>query len=175
MELAELAPDARAVAAGDDAEIKFLGEEPDDAARAREQRRVFQFVGAGPEAVGFDPLGAWESSGAINPQPVGGLVLRELALGPPDAQRSKHGEIGAQVGLVGIQECAIPVEEDGARGKLCDFHGARIVTDRDAGLNLPREWLARGRFLQSLSGATGKRMTSSGANSVRPSRRMQAP
>src|SRR5580692_6461359 len=161
MELAELAPDARAVAAGDDAEIKFLGEEPDDAARAREQRRVFQFVGAGPEAVGFDPLGAREPSGAINPQPVGGIVLRELALGPADAQRSKHGEIGAQVGLVGIQECAIPVEED----------GARIVTDREAGLNLPREWLARGRCLQSLSGATGKRMPSSGANSVRPSRR----
>ena len=75
-ELAELATDARAVAAADDAEIKFLCEKPDDAARACKQRRVFQFVGAGPEAVGCAPFGARKPRGTIDAQPVGGVVQR---------------------------------------------------------------------------------------------------
>ncbi len=60
LEFAELATNARAVSAGDDAEIKFLSEKPHDAARAGEQRRVFEFVGAGPETIGFEPFGARE-------------------------------------------------------------------------------------------------------------------
>ena len=41
VELTELAANARAIPTGDDAEVKSLGEQPDNAARAGEQRRVF--------------------------------------------------------------------------------------------------------------------------------------
>src|ERR1700678_239644 len=99
------------------------------AARACEQRRAFQFIGAHPETISFEPFGAREQSGAVNAQPIGRIVLREFALGPVDAQSMKHREIGAEVGFVGIQERAVPVEEDCARGELCDFHGVGIVSD----------------------------------------------
>jgi len=128
-ELAQLAAHALAISAGDDAEVIFLSEEPDDAARACEQRRVFQFVGAHPEAIGFEPFGAREHCGAVNAQPIGRIVLREFALGPVDTHSMKHPEIGAEVGFVGIQERAVPVEEDCACGERCDFHGVGIVSD----------------------------------------------
>lgn len=70
-EFAELTTNALAVSAGNDAEIVFPGEEADDAARASEQWRVFEFVGAGPEAFGRKPSGAREPSGAVNAQPIG--------------------------------------------------------------------------------------------------------
>ena len=77
-----------------------MGEQPDNAARAGEQRRVFEFVGASPEAVGFEPFRAGDLSGAVNAEPIGGIVLREFAFGPVDSQSMKHREIGAEVGLV---------------------------------------------------------------------------
>ena len=106
-----------------------LGSNLSDAARACEQRRVFQFVGAHPEAIGFEPFGAREHCGAVNAQPIGRIVLREFALGPVDTHSMKHPEIGAEVGFVGIQERAVPVEEDCACGERCDFHGVGIVSD----------------------------------------------
>jgi len=130
LELAELAANARTVSTGDNAEVKFSGEEPDDATRAREQRRIFELVGAGPQAVGFDPFGTRELRGTINTQPIGGVVLRKVALGPIDSQGVKHGEIGVEVGVVGVQERAVPIEEDCANGELCEFHGEGIVSDR---------------------------------------------
>lgn len=126
---AKLAANARTVSAGDDAEMEFLGEYADDAARAGEQRRVFQFVGASPEAVGIEPFGTRKLSGAINAEPIRGIVQRELALRPIDAQSMKHREIGAEVSFVGIQERAVPIEEDRADGKLCVFHSEGIVSD----------------------------------------------
>ena len=97
---------------------------------AREQRRILKFVGAAPETVGCDPFGAREPSCTVNTQPVGGIVQGEFTLGPVDAQGVKHGEIGAEIGLVGIQEGAVPIKEDCTRGELCDIHGEGIVSDR---------------------------------------------
>src|SRR5580704_8003254 len=139
LELAELAANTLAVSAGDDAQVVFLSEEADYAARACEQRRVFLFVSAHPETVGFEPFGAREHRGAVNAQPIGGIVLCEFALGPVDAQSLKHREVGAEVGLVGIQERAVPIEKDCARRELCDFHGEGIVSD----LNDWEKWRRR--------------------------------
>src|SRR5208282_1914782 len=86
LEFAELAANALAISAGDDAEIEFPGEEADDPACASKQRRVFEFVGASPEAVRFDPFGAGELGSTVNAQPIGGIVLREFVLGPVDPQ-----------------------------------------------------------------------------------------
>ena len=58
--------------------------------------------------------------------------MREFALVPVDSQGVKHREIGAKVSFVGIQERAVPIEEDCAGGKLCGIHGEGIVSDRGA-------------------------------------------
>ena len=129
LEFAELAANARAVSAGNDAEFKFSGQDPNDVARAGEQRGFFKFVGAGPKAIGFDPFGARKLSGAVNTQPIRGIVQRQFALGPVDAESVKHREISAEVGFVGIQERAVPIEEHRADGKLCVFHSEGIVSD----------------------------------------------
>jgi hypothetical protein len=136
LELAKLAPHALAVSAGDDAKVIFRSEEPDDAPRACEQWRVFLFVSAHPEAIGFEPFGSREQRGTVNAQPIRRVMLLEFALGPVDAQSMKHREIGAEVGFVGIEERAVPVEEYRARGELCDFHGEGIVSD----LNRWEKW-----------------------------------
>jgi hypothetical protein len=128
-ELAELTANALAISTCDDAKIKFLSQETEDAARAWEQRRIFEFVGAGPEAAGLHPFGTREQGCTVNAQPIGGIVQREFALGPMDAQGVKHGEIGAEIGLVGIQQRAIPIEQDRAGGEMSDFHGEGIVSD----------------------------------------------
>jgi hypothetical protein len=56
-------------------------------------------------------------------------VPRQISLRPINSQGVKHREIGAEIGFVGIQERAVPIEKDGTRGKLCDFHGEGIVSD----------------------------------------------
>ena len=129
VEIAKLAANPRATPASNDAQFEFPREQPHHATRAGEQRRIFTFVGVVPEAVGFDPFGTRQPSRAVNAQPVGRIVLRELSLRPVNSQSMKHRKIGAEVGFVGIQQGAVPIEKDCTRGELCDFHGEGIVSD----------------------------------------------
>jgi len=53
-----------------------------------------------------------------------------LTFRPFDLKRSEHGEIGADVCSVRIQQGAIPIKENATRGKLGEFHGEAIVSER---------------------------------------------
>lgn len=53
-----------------------------------------------------------------------------FAFGPLDFKRSEHRKIGADIRGVGIQQRAIPVEQDGSRAESVEFHGEGIVSER---------------------------------------------
>ena len=67
-----------------------------------------------PGAVGVVPASARQFCGAIDAIPVGRIVASEIVERPGNAHFAEHGEIGGGIGVVGIEESAVPVEEDAA-------------------------------------------------------------
>lgn len=112
----ELTVDAVAVAAGDQAEGVVAGEMGEHAASAGEKLGTVVGVVFAPDLVGGVPLIAREICGAINVVPVGGIVLFEFGDAPGDLHFSEHSEVGGGVCGVGVEESAVPVEEDAAKG-----------------------------------------------------------
>src|SRR5580700_12152429 len=92
---AELAADPSATAASYDAEIEFRRERTQDAPRAGQQRRSFEFVGSRPQAVGLNPLRAREQRCTVNAIPVRRVMEVNLTFRPFDLERSEHGKVGA--------------------------------------------------------------------------------
>src|SRR3954467_9390090 len=71
-----------------------------------------------PETVGVVPASARQFGGAIDAVPVWGIVTRKVLKTPRDAHFAKHGEISRGVGLVGVEERAVPVEEHALNGAV---------------------------------------------------------
>ena len=90
LEFVELAANAAPVSAGDDAEIVLPRKEPNYAARASKQQRAFELVRVIPKAVSIEPFDARQPGGTVNAQPIRGIVKREVALCPIDAQGAEH-------------------------------------------------------------------------------------
>jgi len=74
-----------------------------------------------PDFVGGVPLGAGEICGAIDVVPVGRVVLFEFGEAPGDLHLFEHGEVGCGVRGVGVEERAVPVEEDAAQRLVGGF------------------------------------------------------
>ena len=119
----DLAANSRAIAAADNAELEFCRERAQDASGAGQQRRPFDFVGSSPETVGIQPLRARKLRRAIDAEPIRGIMRGDFTFGPVDVQGAEHGKISANVGGVGIEQRAIPVEKNGASGELSSSHG----------------------------------------------------
>src|SRR5260370_33180924 len=56
--------------------------------------------------------GAWQFGGAVDAIPVRGIVAGEIVEGPRDAHLAEHGQVGGGIGAVGVEERAVPIEED---------------------------------------------------------------
>ena len=111
-EVAELAVDAVAIAAGDQAEDVAAGELRKDAARTGEQLRPMVGVMLAPNLVGSAVFCAREVGGAIDVVPVWRVVGFEFGKTPGNIQFTEHGEVGGGVGRVGVEQGAIPIEQD---------------------------------------------------------------
>src|SRR5215472_13443756 len=64
-----------------------------------------------PGAIGGIPASTRQLCGAINAVPVRGIILGKLLEAPRNAHFTKHCEIGGRIGGIGVEECAIPIEE----------------------------------------------------------------
>jgi hypothetical protein len=71
----------------------------------------------------------------------------------------KHREIGAEVGFVRIQERAIPIEQDCADERMCDFHGDGIVSDLSDWEKWQRVWRMCRSHAGKLFGVAGRQMS----------------
>ena len=143
IKIAELPADSAAIPAGNNGEIESASKQPHDASRAGHKFWVLLRIGAGPKPVGFAPLRTRDTCRSIDAIPVGRIVAREFLHAPVDPESTKHGEISARIGGVRVEERAVPVEEDGARGKSLSIHGAEIVPEKrdSAGVVALREYV----------------------------------
>jgi len=112
IEFAQLPVNTFAISAGDQAESVAAGQLGQDAAGAGQEFGAMFGVMFAPDSVGGVPLGARQIRGSINVVPVGRIVLLELGHAPGDVHFGEHGEVGGGVGGVGVEECAVPVEEN---------------------------------------------------------------
>src|SRR6267154_4366269 len=108
--------DAAAIAAGDEAEVVVSAEAGENAASAGDEPWIMLGVILAPDLVGGGPFVFGKFGGAVDAIPVGGIVLFEFGEAPGNAQGAEHGEIGGRVGGVGVEECAVPIEEDATKG-----------------------------------------------------------
>ena len=108
----QLAVDAVAVAAGDEAEIVMSAESRENATSTSDEFWILLAVVFTPDLIGGGPIVFGQFSGAIDAIPVGRIVRFEFVEAPRDAHGAEHGEIGGRVGGVRVEESAVPVEED---------------------------------------------------------------
>lgn len=135
LKFAELAVDAVAVAAGDEAEGVAASELREDAASSGKKLGAVMGIMLAPDFVSGVPLVAREIRGAIDVVPVGGIVFLEFGEAPGNLHGRKHGEVGGSVGGVGVEECAVPIEEDAAKGmRAVCWHYAIILAQTERGI-----------------------------------------
>ncbi len=122
-EFPQLAVNPLAVAAGHETESVMARQLSQDPARAWEEFWTMAGVVFAPDLIGSVPLGAGEIRGAIDVIPVGRIVLLEFCYAPGDLHFFKHGQVGGGIGGVGVEECAVPVEEDAVESTIAGcFH-----------------------------------------------------
>src|SRR6266404_7698808 len=88
----------------------------EDSARTGDQLRPMLCIVRAPGAVRVIPVLPWQPCGAINLIPVGGIIFFKFWEPPRDAHLLEHCQIRRGVGVVGIDERAIPVEENSFNG-----------------------------------------------------------
>jgi len=63
----------------------------------------------------------------------------DFPLRPGNAERFEHSEISAQVGSVGIEKRAVPIENNNASGETGSIHGAihdeAMVSEKKKGIH----------------------------------------
>src|ERR1700719_1110723 len=64
-----------------------------------------------PGGVGGTPMLLRQACGAVDVVPVGGVMVSELVQTPSDAHFTEHCQVGGRIGLEGIEQSAIPVEQ----------------------------------------------------------------
>lgn len=84
-----------------------------------------------PEFVGLQPFRTRQLGRAVDAKPVRRIMRGDFAFGPLDVKGAEHGKIGTDVRCVGIEQRAVPIEQDGARGTLDDFQDVGIVSEGD--------------------------------------------
>src|SRR3981189_689718 len=101
-----------------------------------------------PCAIRVVPARAWQFGGAVDAIPVRGIVAGEIVDRPRDAHLPEHREIGGGIGAVGVEERAVPIEEDASElavwrcRHICEVRLAesdrRMVEDAKAERTLER-------------------------------------
>jgi hypothetical protein len=123
-EFVELAVDAVAVAAGDQTQGVAASKLLEDATCAGQKFWAMFGVVLAPDLIGSVVFGAGKIGGAIDVVPVGGTMLFEFGEAPGNLHFSEHGEVGGGVRGVGVEESAVPVEEDAFERAIAGvFHG----------------------------------------------------
>ena len=111
-ELAQLTSDTIAIAAGDQAKIMSVAQSRQDPARTGDQLRPVLCIMPPPRAVCIFPAPPRQPRSAINLIPVRRIVFLELGDPPRDVHLLEHCQVRRCIGVVGIDKCAIPVEQD---------------------------------------------------------------
>src|SRR5579859_2178457 len=116
IEFLQLAMDAVAIAAGDEAEVMTRAEAGKNAASSGDEFRFVIGVLRSPDLIGGVPFVFGQFCGAIDAIPIGRIVLFEFGEAPGNAHGAEHGEISGGIGGVRIEKRAVPIEEDAAKG-----------------------------------------------------------
>ncbi len=111
-EFAKLAVDAVAVAAGDEPQSMAASKLAEHTTCAGKEFGPLSGVVLAPDLVGGVVFRARKIGGAIDVVPVGRIVPFEFGEAPGNLHFSEHGQVRGGVGGIGIQERAVPVEED---------------------------------------------------------------
>src|SRR6266436_2254035 len=88
----------------------------EDSARTGDQLRPMLCIVRAPGAVRVIPALPGQPCGAINLIPVRGIIFFKFREPPRDAHLLKHRQIRGGVGVVGIDQRAVPVEEHSFNG-----------------------------------------------------------
>src|SRR2546430_14038965 len=110
--------DAVAVAAGDEAEVVVSAESRENATRASDEFWIVFGVILAPDLVGGGPFVFRKFGGAIDAIPIRRIVLFEFGEAPRNAHGAEHGEVGGSVGGMGVEERAVPIEENAFEGGI---------------------------------------------------------
>ena len=111
-EFTQLAVNAIAITAGDQAEVVVAREKGEHAASARQEFRSVTSVVRAPDLVRGIVFGARQICSAIYVVPVRGIMLLEFGDTPWNLHFGEHRQICGGVGGVGIEQSAVPIEED---------------------------------------------------------------
>jgi len=82
--------------------------------RAGDELAPFLAIDLEPAPVGLAPLLPRETDALVRPVPVGRVRLREELVGEVDPVRREEAAVAAEARLRGVEERAVPVEEDRA-------------------------------------------------------------
>src|SRR5882672_7504826 len=110
--------DAVAVAAGDEAEVVMRAETRENATGAGDEFWILLAVVFAPDLIGGGPFVFGKLCGALDAIPVRRIVLFEFGEAPRNAHGAEHGEVGGSVGGEGVEERAVPIEEDAFEGGI---------------------------------------------------------
>jgi hypothetical protein len=132
LEFAELLPDAPAASAGHKPQTKLSNERVHHRSRAGQQGRAFRAVRRSPKPVGSRPIRTRNPRSSIDPIPIGRIVPVDLGRPPVDSDAAKHGEVGTLIGRVGIEQGAVPVQQDETRMEWRSIQGGGIVPEEFA-------------------------------------------
>lgn len=122
----ELPEHTPAVAAGNQGQGEGTTQPGEDTPRVGQQARIFSPVSGGPQPVGSIPLRSRNSCGPVDAVPVGGIMAIELFIRKIDSKGAEHRSIGPEVRAEGIQQRAVPVQEDYAGGENGIVHPSRL-------------------------------------------------
>lgn len=111
---AELLGDARTIAACNQRECEMPRKLSEDLPRPRQKRGLKPAIVAAPQPVGFIPAGLREARSAVHAIPIRRIVALQVGEPPVDAQRSEHPHVSLRVGVIGIEQRSVPVEQDSA-------------------------------------------------------------
>src|SRR5437879_9673836 len=95
-----------------------------DPARTRNQLRPVLGIVRAPRAVRICPAPRRQPRSAIDLIPVRRIIFLELFNPPRDAHLLEHRQVRGSIGVIGIDECAIPVEENSFNAMVL-FRGHR--------------------------------------------------
>ena len=109
--LAQLASNAIAIAAGDEPKLMTPCKAGQNAADARDETRAVIRILFAPSAVGGIPASARQFCGAIDAVPIRRIILGKLVEAPGNAHLFEHREVRGGIGGVGVEKCAVPIEE----------------------------------------------------------------
>jgi len=123
LQLAKLFADPIATAARDNAKRKLTSERADHGASTGQKQRSLLAIGAPPKTVRALPGSARNLRRAVDLIPVGTVDALEIGDVPINFESAKHCEVCANIRRVGVEQGAVPIEQDDSSTKDFARHG----------------------------------------------------